>query len=66
MLVNLTDFSARIIDNDRLTFQTRAVVGKNAHDRRSPEFSDVMEFMVINPTWNVPRSIAMGSTGPPL
>ena len=59
VLVNLTDFSARIIDDDRLTFETRAVVGKNVSDRRSPEFSDVMEFMVVNPTWNVPRSIAV-------
>jgi murein L,D-transpeptidase YcbB/YkuD len=59
VLVNLTDFSARIIDNDRVSFETRAVVGKNTSDRRSPEFSDVMEFMVINPTWNVPRSIAV-------
>lgn len=59
VLVNLTDFSARIIDNDKVSFQTRAVVGKNAHDRRSPEFSDEMEFMVINPTWHVPRSIAV-------
>lgn len=58
VLVNLTDFSARIVENDREVFATRAVVGKNVSDRRSPEFSDVMEFMVINPTWNVPRSIA--------
>ena len=59
ILVNLTDFSARVIDRDRISFETRAVVGKNQHDRRSPEFSDVMEFMVINPTWHVPRSIAV-------
>jgi murein L,D-transpeptidase YcbB/YkuD len=59
VLVNLTDFTARIVDNDRVTFSTRAVVGKNQYDRRSPEFSDVMEFMVINPTWHVPRSIAV-------
>ena len=32
---------------------------RNTHDRRTPEFSDVMEHMVINPTWNVPRSIAV-------
>jgi len=57
--VNLTDFSARIIDNGKVTFQTRSVVGANTEDRRSPEFSDVMEHMVINPTWNVPRSIAI-------
>jgi len=59
ILVNLTDFSARIIDNDIITFETRAVVGANSSDRRSPEFSDVMEHMIINPRWNVPRSIAV-------
>ncbi|MBO9405817.1 L,D-transpeptidase family protein [Shimia sp. R9_1] len=58
ILVNLTDFSAKIIDDGKLTFRTRSVVGKNQSDRRSPEFSDTMEHMVINPTWNVPRSIA--------
>ncbi len=56
--VNLTDFSAAIMDNGKETFKTRSVIGKDQSDRRSPEFSDVMEFMVINPTWNVPRSIA--------
>lgn len=56
--VNLTDFTAKIIDNGKVTFTTRSVVGKNSRDRRSPEFSDVMEHMIINPTWNVPRSIA--------
>lgn len=59
VLVNLTDFSAKIMDNDKVTFTTRTVVGANKSDRRSPEFSDVMEHMVINPTWNVPRSIAV-------
>ncbi len=57
VLVNQTDFSARIVDDGRVTFQTRAVIGKNTSDRRSPEFSDQMEFMVINPSWYVPRSI---------
>ncbi len=55
--VNLTDFTAAIIDSDRETFKTRSVVGANQSDRRSPEFSDVMEFMVVNPSWYVPRSI---------
>ena len=59
VLVNLTDFSARIIDGDKVTFQTRAVVGKDVPDRRTPEFSDEMEYMEINPVWNVPRSIAV-------
>lgn len=59
ILVNLTDFSARIFDNDKLTFETRAVIGKNLSTHRSPEFSDEMEYMEINPVWNVPRSITV-------
>ncbi|MCH2096173.1 MAG: L,D-transpeptidase family protein [Rhodobacteraceae bacterium] len=55
--VNLTDFSARIFDDDKVTFKTRAVVGMNVYDRRTPEFSDIMEHMIINPSWHVPRSI---------
>ncbi|MEM6307860.1 MAG: peptidoglycan-binding protein, partial [Pseudomonadota bacterium] len=57
--VNLTDFHAKIIDGNKVTFETRSVVGAHDKDRRSPEFSDVMEFMVINPSWYVPRSIAV-------
>ena len=55
--VNLTDFTAKIIDHGKVTFETRSVVGKNVSDRRTPEFSDQIEFMVVNPSWNVPRSI---------
>ncbi|NSX55347.1 L,D-transpeptidase family protein [Parasulfitobacter algicola] len=58
VMVNLTDFTAKIIDNNKVTFSTRSVIGKNVDDQRSPEFSDTMEFMVINPSWYVPRSIA--------
>ncbi|SFM21354.1 L,D-transpeptidase family protein [Shimia aestuarii] len=58
IIVNLTDFTAKVYDDGKLTFRTRSVVGKNQSDRRSPEFSDTMEHMIINPTWNVPRSIA--------
>ncbi|MEM7317641.1 MAG: L,D-transpeptidase family protein, partial [Pseudomonadota bacterium] len=57
ILVNQTDFTARILDHGKVTFETRAVIGKNTSDRRSPEFSDVMEHMIINPSWHVPRSI---------
>ncbi len=57
ILVNQTDFTARIVDKGEITFETRSVIGKNVHDRRTPEFSDVMEHMVINPSWYVPRSI---------
>lgn len=57
--VNLPDFTAKIIDHGRVTFSTRAVIGKDEDDRHTPEFSDVMEFMVVNPSWSVPRSITV-------
>jgi murein L,D-transpeptidase YcbB/YkuD len=55
--VNLTDFTAKIIENGVETFSTRSVIGARDRERVTPEFSDVMEFMVINPSWYVPRSI---------
>ena len=58
VVVNLTDFHVRIVDNGKITFETRAVIGQNRRRFRSPEFSDELEYMVINPVWHVPRSIA--------
>lgn len=57
ILVNIPDFTAKVVDKGKVTFETRAVVGAAREDRPTPEFSDVMEFMVINPSWYVPRSI---------
>lgn len=53
--VNLVDFVVRIVDFDRVTFETRSVVGARA--TQTPEFSDTMEYMEINPDWTLPRSI---------
>ncbi len=64
--VNLTDFSAAIVDQDRVTFRTRSVIGAEPEDRQTPEFSDVMEYMVINPSWYVPRSIVVNEYLPQL
>jgi murein L,D-transpeptidase YcbB/YkuD len=57
--VNLPDFTAKIVDHGKVTFWTRAVVGKNVPDQRTPEFSDTMEYLVVNPSWSVPRSITV-------
>ena len=64
--VNLTDFSAAIVDDGRVTFRTRSVIGKDTEDRETPEFSDVMDHMVLNPSWYVPRSIVVGEYLPKL
>jgi murein L,D-transpeptidase YcbB/YkuD len=55
--VNIPDFTAAIVDHGRVTFSTRSVVGKDNPDQRTPEFSDEIEYMVVNPSWSVPRSI---------
>jgi murein L,D-transpeptidase YcbB/YkuD len=59
VVVNLTDFTAKIIDSGKVTFETKAIIGFDDLNRRSPEFSDILEFMVVNPSWYVPRSIAV-------
>ena len=58
ILVNIPDFTVKIVDNNEVTFKTRSVVGAIGTDRSTVEFSDLMEYIVINPSWYVPRSIA--------
>ena len=57
--VNLPSFVARVVDDGKVSFKTRVVIGKVGRDTESPEFSDQMEFMVVNPSWSVPRSITV-------
>ena len=57
--VNLPDFVAKVVDDGKVAFRTRVVIGKVGVETESPEFSEVMEFMVVNPTWSVPRSITV-------
>ena len=53
--VNLADFSVAVIEGDRVVHQARAVVGKP--ETPTPIFSDVMRYVLINPSWQVPDSI---------
>jgi len=54
--VNLADFRLRVVFHDEPVFETRVVVGTAAD--RTPVFSDRMTYLVINPYWNIPPSIA--------
>ena len=58
ILVNLPDYNAAIIRDGKPVFETRVVVGQSDEDWQTPEFSDKMTHMIINPTWWVPRSIS--------
>lgn len=59
--VNLADFHARIVDFDQVTFETVAVVGAQNPDMQTPEFSEFMTYLEINPDWTLPRSIVARS-----
>lgn len=66
VLVNLAEQRAYVVDEGKVTFETVVVVGADTPDRRTPEFSHSMTHMVVNPTWNVPRSITVNEYLPAL
>jgi L,D-transpeptidase YcbB len=53
--VNLADFSVAVLEGDRVIHQARVIVGKP--DTPTPIFSNVMRYVLINPSWQVPDSI---------
>ncbi|MFG1397676.1 L,D-transpeptidase family protein [Roseixanthobacter pseudopolyaromaticivorans] len=56
VMVNIPEFVVRIYDNDREVHETRVVVGKP--ETPTPLLSHDMEYVVLNPYWNIPPSIA--------
>ena len=53
--VNLADFSLAVMDGDRVIHQARVIIGKP--ETPTPIFSNVMRYVLINPSWQVPDSI---------
>ncbi|MHA7773303.1 L,D-transpeptidase family protein [Roseibium sp. M-1] len=56
VFVNLADQNLKVVRNGKTIHTTRVVVGKPYH--ATPVFSDTLEYVEINPFWNVPYSIA--------
>ncbi len=56
VLVNIAGFQAYVIRDREIVWQTRVQVG-TAY-RQSPVFRDEIKYLVFNPTWTVPYSIA--------
>ena len=54
--VNIPNFNLDIYRGANVVFTTRIVVGQT--DKQTPVFSDEIETADVNPTWNVPSSIA--------
>jgi murein L,D-transpeptidase YcbB/YkuD len=55
IFVNQAAFELRIIDDDRIAWRTKVIVGKP--ETQTSVFSDEMETVVLNPYWGVPQSI---------
>ena len=56
VMVNIPTFHVQVVKDGKKIHETRVVVGKRNH--KTPVFSDQMEYLVVNPYWNVPKSIA--------
>lgn len=54
--VNIADFKMQYVDGDQIV-RKDVIVGKQF--RQTPVFSGRMTYLVLNPYWNVPRSIAL-------
>ena len=55
VMVNIPDFTLRVINDEKLVWKTKVVVGKPTLP--TPLLSAEMKFITVNPTWNVPPSI---------
>jgi murein L,D-transpeptidase YcbB/YkuD len=55
LIVNVPEYLVRKVENGAVTHQSRVVVGKT--ERPTPIFSDLMDHLVLNPSWHVPPTI---------
>jgi len=56
VLVNIAGFRAYVLRNRKVAWETKVQVGSTFH--QSPVFRADIEYLVVNPTWTVPYSIA--------
>ena len=55
VIVNLPDFTLRVIHDGKQVWTTRIVIGKP--EMPTPIMTADMKYITVNPTWNVPPSI---------
>lgn len=58
IIVNIAAFELDVVDAEDVVLTMRVVVGRPFN--RTPVLSDTMRYLVLNPYWHVPRSIAAG------
>lgn len=56
ILVNIANFELDLVENNHIQMNMKVITGKPY--RRTPVFSDIMTYLVFNPYWHVPTTIA--------
>ena len=64
IIINIPDFQLYFEDNKKLIQTMRVVTGSTKHP--TPIFSDMVETIVLNPYWNIPKSIVQNEMIPKL
>jgi murein L,D-transpeptidase YcbB/YkuD len=57
IIVNIADYSLDVVENDHTILSMKVVVGKPFW--HTPVFSKKMTYLVLNPSWNVPKNITI-------
>ncbi|MGE0826517.1 MAG: murein L,D-transpeptidase [Candidatus Binatia bacterium] len=58
IMVNVPDFTLEVVDQQQPQMTMKVVVGKVMEERSTPSFSANMKYLVLNPYWYVPKTIA--------
>lgn len=64
VVVNIPEYRMRLLDDRTEVLQMNVVVGKSRFP--TPEISDKIDYIVLNPYWNLPRTIAVREVLPKL
>ncbi len=56
LVVNIAGYNLRRVTNDSVVFYSKVIVGRHYHE--SPIFKGKMKYIILNPTWTLPYSIA--------
>jgi murein L,D-transpeptidase YcbB/YkuD len=63
-IVNIAKYQLYYSDSGKVTYSSKVMVGTD--EKQTPVFRDKMEYIVFNPTWTLPQSIASKETLPKL
>ena len=57
IIVNQPNYKAQLVKSDNVLWESKVVIG--LPDFQTAEFFDQMTHIIVNPTWHVPKSIAI-------